>query len=156
MLHGFKIKKCDSLEGNKIIVAVGISQGSKTINRPPPSLISEPPLTDWYNSEWIKFWRVVCCGNLRFTVKPFTYKKTLYCPLQFSNKLSDKKINLSWQSSTERKLTWATTFGVRDWILARNRSWARFEASFRSRRSRSSEVSGGNSVRWLSSSLWSF
>ncbi len=83
-------------------------------------------------------------------------KKTLYCPLQFSNKLSDKKINISWQSSTGRKLTWATTFGVRDWILARNRSWARFEASFRSRRSRSSEVSGGNSVRWLSSSLWSF
>ena len=34
MLHGIKIKKSDSLEGNKIIVAVGILQGSKTINRP--------------------------------------------------------------------------------------------------------------------------
>ncbi len=61
MLHGIKIKKSDSLEGNKIIVAIGILQGSKTINRPTTfvngtkfllqkkskiKIISEPPLTD--------------------------------------------------------------------------------------------------------------
>jgi hypothetical protein len=61
MLNGFKIKKSDSLDGNDIYVAVGISQGSKTINRPTTfvngtqvsftkkskiKIISEPPLTD--------------------------------------------------------------------------------------------------------------
>ncbi len=65
MLHGIKINKCDSLEGNNIIVAVGILQGSKIINRPTTFLngtqvsfrkkskikiISKSPLTDRYNS----------------------------------------------------------------------------------------------------------
>ena len=37
--------------------------------------------------------------------------------------------------------TWATTFGVLEWILILKRSWALLEASFRSLRSFSSAVS---------------